>query len=212
MDCFSGFGNTIHFCITPQANVLNIQECLLLHEYVFVSFQISDIWFGILNVVQLRRMAFINTNIAPEGWIFAPLPYLYKQRGELPCFIAGVCIYWIRNGQTFTKILVQVLFGWNDLKSCPISLWRHIYHSNSHTTILAFCLILSERCSRESLQLRIIPRWRNILKVFVFGKWKWRAFENALVWTPTDFYLFFLKPYTDSIPYFLVQDFDLLAM
>ena len=50
---------------TPQANVLNILECLLLH--LFVCFQILNI------KVQLRHMAFFNKNIAPEGCTFATL-------------------------------------------------------------------------------------------------------------------------------------------
>ena len=39
---------------------------------MFPDFWTSDLVSQMM-VVQLRRMAFINKNIAPEGWTFAPL-------------------------------------------------------------------------------------------------------------------------------------------
>ena len=67
-------------------------------------------------VIHLCRMAFINKIIAPEGWTFVPLISISSVGTPLFYFISGVYIYWITNGQIFTKIWVQVLFGWNDLK------------------------------------------------------------------------------------------------
>ena len=68
------------------------------------------------DLVQLRRIAFINKNIAPEGWTFALL--ISISCVGTPFFISflGFTYIELQNGQTFTEIGVRVLFAWNDLK------------------------------------------------------------------------------------------------
>ena len=96
---------------------------------MFPDFWTSDLVFRRM-VVQLRRMAFLNKMYSPRGKDFCPPISKSSVGTPLFYFISWVYIYWITSVQTFTKIWVQVLFGWNDIKfSC--SLANHIFSSSS---------------------------------------------------------------------------------
>ena len=75
-----------------------------------------NIRFGIRRmVVQLRRMAFLNKNIDPEGWIFFPLISISSVGTPLILHIWGLHILnykWIN----FYQNLSVGSIGWNDLK------------------------------------------------------------------------------------------------
>ena len=84
---------------------------------MFTDFWTSDLVFRRM-VVQLRRMAFLNKIYSPRGVEFCPLS-LKVVRDPPFYFISWVYIYWNTSVQTFTKIWVQDLFGWNDLNLIP---------------------------------------------------------------------------------------------
>ena len=83
---------------------------------MFPDFWTSDSVFRRM-IVQLRRTAFLNKIYSPRGVDFCPLSLKAVWRPPLFYFISWVYIYWITSSQTFTKIWVQVLFEWNDLKA-----------------------------------------------------------------------------------------------
>ena len=108
IDCFSGFGNhssNFHLKIFDTINTflyeLPKQMFSISWTGVFVTspfcmfpdFWTFDLVFRKNMVVQLHHMAFINKNIAPEGWTFAPLISVSSVVTPLFYFISGVYIY-----------------------------------------------------------------------------------------------------------------------
>ena len=96
--------------------------CYFTFSYVF---RFLNIWFGIpKDGSTVTSHGFHQQNIAPEGWTFAPFISISSVRTPLFNLISWVYIYWITSVQTFTKIWVQVLFGWNDLKPCMCCIFK----------------------------------------------------------------------------------------
>ena len=81
-----------------------------------------------------------NKITSPRGVDFCPTISKSSVVTPLFYFISWVYIYWITSVQTFSKIWVQVLFGWNDL--------NRILRSNAktplHHVLFCSCVVLDE--------------------------------------------------------------------
>ena len=128
IDSLSGFGNhnknfhlnktlipEIYFGINTSNKCSQYPGVFITSPFrMFTDFWTSDLVFRRM-VVHLRRMAFLNIIYSPREVGFCPPISKSSVGTPLFYFISWVYIYWITSVQTFTKIWVQVLFGWNDL-------------------------------------------------------------------------------------------------
>ena len=104
------------FCHKHPKQIFSISMSVYYFTFSYVS-RFLNTWFGIpKDGSTVTSHGFHWQKNSSRGVDFCPLISISSVGTPIFYFISWVYIYWITSVQTFTKIWVLVLFGWNDLK------------------------------------------------------------------------------------------------